>query len=621
MSLRTKLLLGYLVFVVALGALGAWSALRLRDMGGVSRRIISNNYDSVVAAQQMKESLERMDSAALFYMLGRRDLAETQLAEHRLRFDDAFARAANNITEPGEPEQIEAIRRGREVYYAEYAAFVDGLGAPARDSDRYFSSLKPKFDRVRTDAHALLQLNQESMRAKSEAAEGVARTWFLTTLAVAAALVAAGLALAAFLSGRIVRPIRELTEASARLAGGDLLAKAPVHSDDEIGVLAREFNRMAAHLAELRRADTGQLVRAQRLSNAAIASLYDPVVVTDESSRVTMLNTAAEELFGPAAEATGRPVAKIARDERIALAVTEVLATRRAVAGESVAAAVPLRVRGEERAYRLHATPMRDGGGELLGAVLLFEDVTKLREVDRFKSEFIATAAYELRAPLEGVQTGIHVLLEGAAGELDDAQQNVLFGCRDDCERLDRLMRDLLDLSRLEAGEAAPRVVPVSGTDLIMPSVDAARDQAEARGLTLMVDVPADLPSTRADRSLIGRVLANLLENAIRNTPGGGEISVSAERRPGALAVSVADTGRGISHEYLPRIFGRFVQVPNTEGGGAGLGLAMARAVVEAHGGQIVVQSERGRGTTFTFTLPVEEPRPELASTSTRVRR
>src|SRR6266849_4514814 len=117
MSLRTKLLFGYLVFVAALGLLGGWSAWRLREMGGVSRRIIANNYDSVIAAQEMKESLERQDSAALFALLGKRERASEQMREHRARFDANFQKAASNITEVDEPEAIEAIRRDREIYY------------------------------------------------------------------------------------------------------------------------------------------------------------------------------------------------------------------------------------------------------------------------------------------------------------------------------------------------------------------------------------------------------------------------------------------------------------------------------------------------------------------------
>src|ERR1700752_4689959 len=129
MGLRLKLLLSYLIFVTALMVLGGWSAWRLREMGGVSRRIISNNYDSVVAAQEMKESLERQDSAALFALLGAHDKAMSQLREHRARFDSNFQKAANNITEIGETDAIETIRRDRDIYYRVFDAFLTKVNA------------------------------------------------------------------------------------------------------------------------------------------------------------------------------------------------------------------------------------------------------------------------------------------------------------------------------------------------------------------------------------------------------------------------------------------------------------------------------------------------------------
>ncbi len=135
-------------------------------------------------------------------------------------------------------------------------------------------------------------------------------------------------------------------------------------------------------------------------------------------------------------------------------------------------------------------------------------------------------------------------------------------------------------------------------------AIEPLRLQVEAKGIELTVDAPPNLPHVRADRAQIERVLANLVTNAARATDRGGRIAVTAEARGDAVVVAVADSGRGIPKEYLPRIFDRFVQVPNVPSGGAGLGLAISRRIVQAHGGQIAVQSEPGRGTTFTFTLP-----------------
>ena len=607
MNLRTKLLLGYLVFVAALVVLGAWSAWRLREMGGVSRRIIANNYDSVVAAEEMKESLERQDSAAVFALLGATEKARAQLTEHRARFDASFEKAAHNITEVGEPEAIENIRSNRDAYYQMYDQFfavaTANNGANLAERNEYFTRLEPQFNKLRADCEHLLQLNQRAMLAKSEAAAGVAQLWFYRTLLIAGTLVTAGVILAFFLSNRIVEPLRQLTATTTRIAAGDLDAKVTVDSHDEVGVLATEYNRMAERIRELRNSDLGKLIVAQQTTEAAIDSLYDPVIVTDEDGRVTKLNPAAEEVFGPEQQNSGKHVGELARDGRIASAVAEALASQQPVAGEGMSQVLPLAVDGSERAFRVRTTPMRDTAKHLLGAVTLLEDITHLREIDRLKSEFIATASHELRTPLTSVQMGVYLLLEGATGELNEKQVEVLSACREDCERLDKLMRDLLDLSRIEAGESQPQLVPLNLRNLIVNEAEELGPQVETRGLAFRVDVPTDLPPVLADQSQIGRVITNLVINAIRYTKQ-GEISVSAVRRGRYVAVSVSDSGMGIPAEYLSHIFDKFVQVPGAPTGGAGLGLAISRLIVEAHGGQIRAQSELGHGSSFQFTLP-----------------
>ncbi|HSE37112.1 MAG TPA: ATP-binding protein, partial [Blastocatellia bacterium] len=443
-----------------------------------------------------------------------------------------------------------------------------------------------------------------AMLAKSEAAAGVAQLWFYRTLLIAGVLVAAGLVLAFFLANRIVEPLRQLTATTAKIAGGDLNAKVIVTSRDEVGVLAAEYNRMAERIRQLRSSDMGKLLVAQQTTEAAIDSLYDPVIVTDGEGCVTKLNLAAEEIFGSENENTGKHVGEVARDTRIAGAVAEALESQRPVAGEGMSSVLPLAVDGSERAFRLRTTPMRDNDHRLLGAVTILEDITHLREIDRLKSEFIATASHELRTPLTSVQMGVHLLLEGALGELTDSQTEVLQACRQDCERLDKLMRDLLDLSKIEAGESQPQLAAVSARELLVTAVRELRPQVEAKGLELSIDAPLELPWVLVDRLQIERVIGNLVINALRHTKT-GEISISAEERDNHVAVSVRDTGSGIPAEYLSHIFDKFVQVPDAPTGGAGLGLAISKSIVEAQGGQISVQSQAGHGTTFTFTLPL----------------
>ena len=607
MKLRTKLLAGYAGFVLALGVLGAWSARTLSQMSTVSGRIIAENYDSVVAAQDMKESLERQDSAALFDLLGQQDRARAQVREHRARFDAALTKAAGNITETGEPQAIESIRRGRDEYYRRFDAFTAASGNRA---SLYFESLDPKFNQVRSACDALLHLNQEAMRRKADAASGIARRWFFVTLAMALTLMVAGVAIELSLSKAIVGPVTELTAATVRLASGELDTAVPIGSGDELGTLAAGFNRMAERIRELRRSDMGKLLVAQQTTEATIDSLFDPVIVADAAGRVTRVNPAAERLFGVQADTIGKTIEQVTRDARIAQSVADVLQAQVPAASEDAVAVLPWAVEGAPRAFRIRSTPMKDVDGRLAGVVTLLEDVTHLSEINRLKSEFIAAASHELRTPLTSVQMGIHLLLEGTAGALDERQQEILQVCREDSARLDRLMRELLDLSKIESGAVTPQLVPTRPATLVAEAVNPLRLQVEARSVHLEVDVPPDLPYVDVDRSQIERVIVNLITNALRASSAGGAITVAAVRRGREVAISVTDRGTGIPREYLARIFDPFVQVPHGSGGGAGLGLSISRRIVEGHGGRLTVQSEPGRGSTFTFTVRAAEKRP-----------
>jgi NtrC-family two-component system sensor histidine kinase KinB len=602
MSLRTRLLLGYAIFVVALLALGGWSAWRLREMSGVTRLILSHNYDSVVAAQDMKESLERQDSAGVFLLLGQQERARAQLREHRVLFDAAFEKAAHNITEPGEAELIEKIRRERDEYYNRFDEFA---ASGTAQTQFYFSQLEPLFHRLRAHCDELLRLNQSAMLAKSDAASKAAWRWFLMTLALAATLGALGVGLAVLLAQMIVRPMRELTKATARLAGGDLDAKVEINSRDELGLLAVEFNRMAERIRQLRRSDLGKLLVAQQTTEAAIDSLFEPMLVTDGQGNVTRLNRAAEALFGAKATVVGHPIADVAHDQRISMAVSEALHAQRSVSPESAAAAIPISINGSEQSFRLRTTPMRNGDGQLLGSVALLEDITHLREIDRLKSEFVKTAAHHLRGPLLNLQMGLHCLSSETPGELNDKQKEIIYDCRDETERLEKLMRDLTDLSRIESGETTPHFATVQIGDVIQSAVETYRLAAKARDQEIKTDIAPDLPPLQADAGQIRQVLDNLLSNAVRNTPRNGSIQINAARREDYIAISVADTGHGIPAEYVTRFFTRFLSVPDTQSGGTGLGLAISKRLVEAHRGQISARSEVGRGTTVTFTLPI----------------
>jgi NtrC-family two-component system sensor histidine kinase KinB len=237
--------------------------------------------------------------------------------------------------------------------------------------------------------------------------------------------------------------------------------------------------------------------------------------------------------------------------------------------------------------------------------VLLLRDVTRLAELDRLKSEFVMTASHELRTPLTSIGMSIDLLLEGAS-KLREKDQQLLFAAHEDVQRLKVFVSNLLDLSKIEAGKMEMELSSIPIRGVFEKVVAVFKKQSEEKAVELSFNAPDEVPNVKADDTKITWVLTNLISNALRYTPSGGHIKLSAESFGPSVQISVSDDGPGIPYEYQSKVFDKFVQVKSDKAvGGSGLGLAICKEVVRAHGGTIWVDSVPGSGSTFTFTLPI----------------
>ncbi len=241
-----------------------------------------------------------------------------------------------------------------------------------------------------------------------------------------------------------------------------------------------------------------------------------------------------------------------------------------------------------------------------MGVILLLQDVTRLKEVDRLKSEFVATASHELRTPLTGMTMSMGLLLETAQEKLSEPELELLQTAQDDIQRLRALVNDLLDLSKIESGKISLEITSVDVSLLIERALSTFKVQAQEQRVELTPVLPDELPLVRADANKITWVLTNLIANALRYTERGGRIEVKVSPRIDVIHISVRDNGAGIPVDYQSKIFDKFVQVETDKDvGGSGLGLAICKEIVKANNGSIWVESTPGEGSTFTFTLPV----------------
>ena len=265
---------------------------------------------------------------------------------------------------------------------------------------------------------------------------------------------------------------------------------------------------------------------------------------------------------------------------------------------------ISYRVCGVEKFFLPRVLTMRDKQDALFGVAVVLYDVTRFRLLDAAKTNLVATVSHELKSPLTSVRMALHILLERTVGALTPKQDELVQAARDDTERLLRILNDLLDLARLEGGDAELHREKIAPAELLEAMVTETVDNAAAKDLKLISAVDPDLPAVSVDRQRISHVFSNLITNAIKHSPAGGAIHLRATRATeNGILFSVIDEGPGIPEEYQTRIFDRFFRVPSQTKKGAGLGLSIAREITLAHGGRIGVKSSPGHGAEFYVVL------------------
>ena len=600
MSLRQKLALGFGGLLVIIAAIGIHNITRITALGQSIDVILRENYRSVVACQEMKDALERMDNGAVFVLLGAEQKGNDQIAQNEARFEKALQVELGNITLPGEGEKAERLKQ----LFGQYRSDIKVMGNPVfgREARRktYFAELLPLFQRIKGTADDILRMNQENMVAMDARArrQALSVRGQMYMMLLAATVVAA---VFLFLTGKwILRPITRLTNSAKEIQKGNLDLVVPSESSDEIGQLTKAFDEMAASLREFRRTGQARLLRIQRSTQQAFDSLPDAIAVINPEGEVEVATETAREAFGLKSSARVRDLPS----PWMAGLCEKALASGRIAELGGAQAVVQQFVRNEERFYRPRAVPILDSGRAPAGVVLILQDVTQQRRQDEMKSGVISTVSHQLKTPLTSIRMAIHLLLDEKTGMLTPKQEDLLMAAREDADRLHTIVRELLDIGRIESGKARMDLARLSPQKVVLEGSEPYRSTARDQGVTLAVDVPEDLPEVWADPTRISHVFANLLSNALKYTPPGGSISLSAQAGEEVVRFQVSDTGIGIPDRYLPRIFEQFFRVPDQgPGTGAGLGLAIVKEIVEAHGGTVGVESREGAGSTFLFSL------------------
>ncbi len=588
----------------------AWAMFMILRLGRASESILRENYRSIQAAEHMIDAIERQDSAILLYLLGYKEQGLKEFRENEALFHQWLGRARDNITVPGEKEIVDSVEENYARYVKEvYGLHLLGAHNQAAAASLYHEVILPFFRSTRDTCVKLREINHETMYASSNRASQMSVQAVLSMLVVGTFAVIIGIVFSFFLSRLISRPVTELKEAALSIAEGNYEVQVPPQSSTEMALLADQFNQMTKKLKQYREMDIEQIIAEKLKSEAIIQSVDDGIIVVDDRLVINNINPKAALIFGVHKDdLLGRHFLEAVREERLFELLKQSVESGRPPQLHEGEDMFTISSEGKSQHYQFSIMPMRSSSGAIQGVVLLLRDITRLRELDRLKSEFVLTASHELRTPLTSVSMAVDLLRESAAPKLTDKERELLAACHEDVQRLRALVNDLLDLSRIEAGKLEMVYERVQPDFLSDQAVAVMRPQTEAKNIALTSEIPGDLPKVMADPNKIVWVLVNLLANAVRHTPEHGHIRIKGELVGGQVHFSVSDDGEGVPYDIQSRIFDKFVQAKrDSDIGGSGLGLAICKEVVRAHRGTIWLDSVPGQGSTFTFTIPVAD--------------
>lgn len=613
-SIRFRISLGFIILVSISIFITIWAIINFNRLGSSVDKIIRENYLSVVATENMVRSLEVEDNALAALLINQSKKNVEMYQQTKLDFFQWLQKTQERAVHAPQRNLLDTIQ----IQHRRYEELADTLimivfdpELKVIDKTYYFGTIRPMNEILRQNCFRLIEMNQQEMfdlakRAREISSDATYAVLIASLIAVALAIIAS-----AQFTRSLVEPAERLTETVRRIGRGRLDLKIDVLTNDEFGELSREFNKMTERLRIFEELNIEKILEEKQKSETLVQNITDAIIVCDKNNRIILINDAAQKLFNVKKEdIEGADFSEIILDDKIRNIFLNPKSNSYLQQPYLL-----LKTDGNEVYVRPKVFEIPLPGGETLGNVLILQDVTQFRELDRLKSEFMATVSHEFRTPLTSINMSVDILKQEIVGKLNKEQKDLIQSTKQDAERLTKLVRELLELSKLESGKFQLRREPVSINDLINDTIKPILLPIKEKSVELKLKLGDNIPKIIGDYQQLGWVISNLVNNALKYTSKRGLVEISTALTGNKIIVKVSDTGKGISKENIGKIFDKFVQIKEsmeTTPGSVGLGLAIAKEIVEGYGGEISVESEVDKGSVFKFTIPIENEKADL---------
>lgn len=606
-SLKFKILITYMLLVLTIGLVGITAAISIFRISKSINGLMVDNYKSIDAAKNMSAVIENQNNNIYVYINSNSSSGSKEFYNSTAEFYKWYSVEQNNVTEKGEESTVTKINSD----YTKYLNDFSKLSRYNLQKENYIilyqSVIKPDYDTLKTDINNLVTINEKAMFSGKNKTNSIATNSMYLILILSIATVSISIIFSLYFLNKFLKPVSLLTETVRKVKEGDLNQTAPIISDDEIGTLALEFNNMTKRLLEFEQSSKGRLMAEKNRSLAIVKSLFDPIMVLDTNYRILLLNSACEQFFDISEELVlNKHFLQSIKNSELYDFIINVVEQKE----KNKERIISFKRDGEVFYFNVIITLIMNKEAEISGFVVLFRNVTGFKNLEKIKTDFISTVSHEIKTPLTSIIIGTNLILDENVGALTQKQKNIVLAMKEDGEKLEILVNNLLKISRLESDKAVFNFIPVSLEGLFKHCVEEFDETAREKNIALYIEIADLLPMVKADYEKLSWVLNNLLSNALKYTKSGGSVTIgaSANADNDYVSVYVKDTGIGFPEKYKEKVFEKFYRVNRgDEIPGTGLGLAIAKEIVEAHGGTIWCESKLNKGSKFTFTLKVEK--------------
>jgi len=610
MKLKTLILWGYILMGAVILVLSLFSIYFIESLNKASQTILKDNYLSIESANKMIDNLDIIDNSQVILSSDSyrdKTVFHNEYKESKSIFENSLSISEGNITETGEREVLQNLRKEYQSYISKIES-ADSSGS----GNRYTMELLPSYKKVKQLCYELLSLNEKAMLRKNDEVKNISRDTEIYMLILTAVSLLLVLAIILKAPGTIIQPIYELTKKVGAISEKKYSERIEVKSENEVGMLALSFNKMAEKLSEYEKSNVEKLIAEKKRAEAIVDNMRDAIIVLDENNDLILMNNVGSELLGLSGkEVIGKSASSIADSNNLFKNIFEEKDKLQDVFSGENKNYLRIINKDKEEFYLRDYTDVLDANGNRIGVIIVLKNVTGFKELDEIKSGFVATVSHELKTPLAAINMSLRLLNDSRIGELNAEQKKLTEEMKNEIRRLLKMVNELLNLSKIESGGEAYNYQFISVDELIDASVTPMLMQFEQNKVEFNFNIEKNLPKLKIDVNKIAWVIINLLNNAVRYTKTEGKITLSVSREKEFIKFSLKDNGIGIKPEHIGRIFQKFVQLnkSNMENQykGVGLGLAIAKEFIEAHKGTIKVISEYNKGSEFIFYLPVYE--------------